>query len=219
VEPRHQDFLKVDSGDKDLKNLRAILLDPSCSGSGIVNSPDRVDSSDSAERLRSLASFQLLALVHSMSFPQVDYIAYSTCSVNVEEDEAVVAKALAEGNAKLEGGERWRLVAPASLRGWKRRGVAVEGLTAEQAECLCRSDPFDGDLTNGFFVGYFERVKVAGEGKREGTIGGGEVGEGSEGPRSEGRRSGERRSEGWRSEGWSEERRARHEGRDTKGET
>jgi len=50
VEPRHQDFLKVQSGDKDLGNLKAILLDPSCSGSGIVNSPDRVENEDSKER-------------------------------------------------------------------------------------------------------------------------------------------------------------------------
>ena len=116
-----------------------------------------------------------------MSFPQVNYIAYSTCSVNVEEDEAVVAKALEEGNAKLEGGECWRLVAPVSLEGWKRRGMEVEGLTKEQARCLCRSDPFNGDQTNGFFVSYFERVKVGEQGGRKGgEIGAGGVGKGIE---------------------------------------
>ena len=41
-----------------------------------------------------------------------------------------------------------------------RRGKAVEGLTEEQASCLCRCDPFNGDETNGFFVSYFARIKA-----------------------------------------------------------
>lgn len=43
---------------------------------------------------------------------------------------------------------------------WTRRGKAVEGLTEEQANCLCRCNPFEGDETNGFFVSYFVRAKV-----------------------------------------------------------
>ena len=47
-----------------------------------------------------------------------------------------------------------------SLEKWRRRGKAVAGLTEDQAKCLCRCDPFDGDETNGFFVSYFARVRV-----------------------------------------------------------
>ena len=36
----------------------------------------------------------------------------------------------------------------------------MEGLTEEQANCLCRCNPFEGDETNGFFVSYFVRAKV-----------------------------------------------------------
>ena len=85
--------------------VRGILLDPSCSGSGIVNTPDRfIDAvvhhdnnggneeeeentnnndgnaagaetgSSSNKRIDSLSRFQLLALKHAMSFPQVERI-------------------------------------------------------------------------------------------------------------------------------------------------
>jgi putative methyltransferase len=177
VEPVHADFLKQDPADESLQSIKAILLDPSCSGSGIVSQPDRMgndDDEDEDTRLVQLSNFQLLALIHAMSFPQVDYLAYSTCSVNDIENEGVVSKALAEANGKLSGGERWTLVKPASLNGWERRGKAVEGLSDEQAKCLCRCDPFDGDETNGFFVSYFQREKVQ-KSSKQGSVGGGEV--------------------------------------------
>ncbi|GMH71005.1 hypothetical protein TL16_g05544 [Triparma laevis f. inornata] len=112
VEPLHLDFLKTESNDSNFSKLKAILLDPSCSGSGIVNSPDRGGEEDTPERLKSLSNFQLLALLHALSFPQVEYVAYSTCSMNNEENEAVVSKALQEVNEGLEGGEVWELRRP-----------------------------------------------------------------------------------------------------------
>ena len=73
IEPTHQDFLKSNPTDKRYANVKSILLDPSCSGSGIVNTPDRFnDVHDSDEkRIISLSNFQLLALKHAMSFDQV----------------------------------------------------------------------------------------------------------------------------------------------------
>ena len=38
----HKDFLKVDPKAKTYKKVRCILLDPSCSGSGIIDTPDRL---------------------------------------------------------------------------------------------------------------------------------------------------------------------------------
>ena len=88
VEAIHQDFLTVDPSHKAYANVRGILLDPSCSGSGIVNAPDRYtdggdgdennDDGEAKKRLESLANFQLVALKHAMSFPQVERIVYST---------------------------------------------------------------------------------------------------------------------------------------------
>lgn len=176
VEPLLGDFLKSDPNDVQFANVRGILLDPSCSGSGIVNSPDRWledaeaggnSSEDKAKRIQSLANFQLVALKHAMSFPMVERIVYSTCSVHDEENEVVVGKALTEVNESMKtpDGNNWQLVSPVCLRHWTRRGKAgVGGLSESQASCLIRCDGLDGDETNGFFVSYFERKWMANKG-------------------------------------------------------
>ena len=182
VEPVLGDFLKSDPTSAQFANVRCILLDPSCSGSGIVNSPDRwledagadtnddSTADDKAKRIHSLANFQLVALKHAMSFPSVDRIVYSTCSVHDEENEVVVGKALSEVNESMQDSndKEWQLVSPDCLRHWPRRGKAggIGGLSEKQANCLIRCDGLDGDETNGFFVSYFERKKeLKGAGK------------------------------------------------------
>ena len=65
VVPIECDFLTVDPNNTDYSNVWSILLDPSCSGSGIIDSPDRFldgieKSRESSERIESLSRFQLL---------------------------------------------------------------------------------------------------------------------------------------------------------------
>jgi 25S rRNA (cytosine2278-C5)-methyltransferase len=141
---------------KDFAKVRGILLDPSCSGSGIFTSPDRTNAAinlnendDDMKRIQTLSNFQVTALKHAMSFPKVNHIVYSTCSLHEQENEHVVSQA-------LESNKDWELVAPLPLKHWKRRGHTCAGLTEEQAACLIRADM--EDETNGFFVAYFERV-------------------------------------------------------------
>eukprot|EP01082_Thalassiosira_pseudonana_P012856 g11805.t1 g11805 contig6:618111-618548(-) len=100
-----------------------------------------------------------------MSFPKVDRVVYSTCSINNEENEVVIGKALSETNNSddnADDGDEWVLVAPDCLEHWPRRGNGggVGGLSESQAKCLIRCDGLGGDETNGFFVSYFERRKV-----------------------------------------------------------
>ena len=175
VDPIHGDFLKADPTDPKFINVRAIMLDPSCSGSGIINSPDRWmddntngdddDDDDNnnnnkdAKRIQSLSNFQLVALKHAMSFPNVDKIVYSTCSVHDDENEIVIAKALREVEKSNCDDNDWALVAPTCLEHWSRRGREVGGLTKGQADCLIRCDGLDGDETNGFFVAFLVRKK------------------------------------------------------------
>lgn len=165
VVPIHCDFLKADPSDPQFVNVRAIMLDPSCSGSGIVNSPDRWmedgDSNKDSKRIWSLSNFQLVALKHAMSFPIVDRIVYSTCSVHDEENEVVVSKALSEVE-KFDDENDWELMAPVCLEHWPRRGRegGIGGLTKSQADCLIRCDGLDGDETNGFFVSFLVRKKL-----------------------------------------------------------
>ncbi|KAL7541641.1 hypothetical protein ACHAXR_011076 [Thalassiosira sp. AJA248-18] len=169
VVPIHGDFLKADPSDPQFASVRAIMLDPSCSGSGIVNSPDRWmeknggdDNAKDNKRIHSLSNFQLVALKHAMSFPNVDRIVYSTCSVHEEENEAVVSKALSEVSENWEGGDEWELMAPVCLDHWPRRGKegGIGGLSKSQADCLVRCDGMDGDATNGFFVSFLVRKKL-----------------------------------------------------------
>jgi putative methyltransferase len=152
VQPVLGDFLRVNPGE--FAQVEYILLDPSCSGSGIVNRLDQlaaqaVDEVDTnqEERLESLAAFQLTALRHAFTFPGTKRITYSTCSVHEQENEQVVVKALASTTD---------FCLDHVLPAWKNRGHTIEGLTAEQARCLVRCDS-ETDDTNGFFVACFIR--------------------------------------------------------------
>ena len=169
---RLRDFLGVDPAESELRNVRAILLDPSCSGSGLVkadlerameaeasNNKSAQEKAREDERVQRLAEFQLRALRHALSFPQAEVVSYSTCSVHVAENEDVVKAAL-----ESEEGSKWTLAE--ALPEWtKRRGVAVEGgLTSAQAAKLVRTDPTQGDAMNGIFVAVFVRAGRGGVG-------------------------------------------------------
>jgi putative methyltransferase len=148
-----RDFLSVRPNE--YRSVGAILLDPTCSGSGCVGGDRPNQQGSNEERLQSLSRFQTNALLHAMSFPNCRRIVYSTCSVHDAENEHVVATALKQ--QQDEEGSEWALVAPRCLSGWRRRGRVVGGLTLEQADALVRVDPRK-DRTGGFFVACFERT-------------------------------------------------------------
>jgi len=146
------DFLKVNPLDPVYAEVSGILVDPSCSGSGIVSRLNQLtDSTDSNEnkRLKSLSDFQLLILNHALTFPAVESVVYSTCSVHEEENERVVMQAIAL-NPSFE--------LTRCLPDWPRRGRPIECFETEAHKCV-RCDPVH-DQTNGFFVALF-RKKVA----------------------------------------------------------
>lgn len=141
VEARLDDFLTIDPRDYP---VTAILLDPSCSGSGTLDHPARKD----RDRLERLAGFQLKALVRALTaFPEVTRVTYSTCSVYDEENENVVADALSQApDFQLH----------VALPSWPRRGRAHPRLTLQQSNNLVRVDP-DLDNCTGFFLALFVR--------------------------------------------------------------
>ena len=166
----------MDPDAKDCLQINAILLDPSCSGSGtkttrmdfllpcgeenshsgIVCSPDNNEqfpgpTSNNTQRVKSLAAFQSRALQHALKFTNVQRIVYSTCSVYVEENENVVAAVLPEAEAA-----GFRLVR--ALPFWHRRGLTS---AFPWADNLVRVHPvLDGG--DGFFVAVFDREHVCG---------------------------------------------------------
>jgi len=160
VEPVNADFLTTSPDDPKYAAVTHILLDPSCSGSGIVNRLDFLLESESEapeeeeERLHRLATFQLMMIKHAMKFPAVERITYSTCSVHAIENEHVVQKVLKTEECRAAC---FRL-APQSavLPSWPRRGLPEEMDSPGDAASLIRCHPGD-DATNGFFVCLFIR--------------------------------------------------------------
>ncbi|NXK28882.1 NSUN5 methyltransferase, partial [Arenaria interpres] len=138
-----QDFLTVDPGDPKYNKVTHILLDPSCSGSGMVNRLPREEAAPSAERLQALAGFQRKALSHALCFPALQRLVYSTCSLHREENEDVVRAVL------QERGSAFRLVN--AFPSWPCRGLAA----FPGAECCLRASPAE-TLTHGFFVAVLE---------------------------------------------------------------
>lgn len=133
------DFLALDPAHDDWSEVRILLLDPSCSGSGILGRWDQLTSSpnDGADdvpdseqdlpkqldRLAQLSALQVKMIEQAMKFPALEAFTYSTCSVHREENEEVVSRALRLPLAQQRG---WRLV-PASEQGslahWPHRGA------------------------------------------------------------------------------------------------
>jgi putative methyltransferase len=107
----------LDAKPEQYQDVEYILLDPSCSGSGIASRMDHLLSENEAskERLEALAEFQIKAILHAFTFPNVKKVVYSTCSKYREENEDVVAKVL-ELNQKFKLAEN---VFPQ----WEGRGI------------------------------------------------------------------------------------------------
>ncbi|RKP12880.1 williams-Beuren syndrome critical region protein 20 copy A [Piptocephalis cylindrospora] len=162
IQAKHGSFLETNPKDEALSQVEYLLLDPSCSGSGIISRLDHLAdvataSQSSSEweekdRLVSLSQFQISIIKHAMTFPAARKIVYSTCSVHAQENERVVETILAS--------HPHFILAPRSqvLPTWSTRGETKSqgNLTDEQLDSLVRAYP-DKDRTNGFFVACFIR--------------------------------------------------------------
>ncbi|PYI23766.1 S-adenosyl-L-methionine-dependent methyltransferase [Aspergillus violaceofuscus CBS 115571] len=222
-----QDFLALDPQEDRFDGVTGLLLDPSCSGSGILGRDDvptlilpevggndgrnerqqgkkrkrrqeddegreerkLPDAEEEAalaedendlpagymgpERLQKLSNLQTRIVEHALHFPAATRVSYSTCSVHMVENEAVVARILASDVAKTRG---WRIMRrdeqPEGMRKWKHRGVRSDkpvgggaaqvevgdlGLSDEVLEGCLRCWPGDDEGTGGFFIAGFVR--------------------------------------------------------------
>jgi len=168
------------------EDVTTLLCDPSCSGSGIVTSPDRLydaaligaggaAADDSAKRVAALAKFQAMVVLKAFSFPAATRVSYSTCSLHEEENEGVVASVLkwqvdritrkrerdaAESGEPVDASpidESELFELVECLPAWPHRGRPTHGLDEAQAKMVVRTAAEHG--TNGFFVAVFERKK------------------------------------------------------------
>nr|XP_055195611.1 28S rRNA (cytosine-C(5))-methyltransferase isoform X2 [Nyctereutes procyonoides] len=144
-----EDFLAVSPSDQRYRQVQYILLDPSCSGSGMptrqLEEPGA--GTPSKARLQALAGFQQRALRHALTFPSLQRLVYSTCSLCQEENEDVVQDALQQNPGTFR-------LAPV-LPSWPHRGLS----SFPGAEHCLRASP-ETTLTGGFFVAVLERVEV-----------------------------------------------------------
>ncbi|XP_017343993.1 probable 28S rRNA (cytosine-C(5))-methyltransferase [Ictalurus punctatus] len=136
----NEDFLKVDPLSPAYKDVKHILLDPSCSGSGMVCLHDGGSEEQDPERLKALAAFQLRCLNHALKFPKLQNLVYSTCSIHTQENEEVMSVC-------LEKNPDFRLIH--LLPEWPERGR--DPLT----QCLRASTT--KTFTHGFFIAMLER--------------------------------------------------------------
>ncbi|XP_012219603.2 28S rRNA (cytosine-C(5))-methyltransferase [Linepithema humile] len=148
VKPIKQDALTLDP--KQYLDVEYILVDPSCSGSGIIDRPKQsnMDGKSEPERLQNLQSFQVYLLRYALfNFPNVKKIIYSTCSLHPEENEEVIDEVLADI------GDAYYLVpAKQLLNDWTN-------FSSQKYNCKdrCLYSKPDVDFCNGFFVAIFER--------------------------------------------------------------
>ncbi|XP_024953090.1 25S rRNA (cytosine-C(5))-methyltransferase NSUN5 isoform X2 [Citrus sinensis] len=157
IEVLHGDFLNLDPKDPAYSEVRAILLDPSCSGSGTA--AERLDhllpshaSGHTAdptemERLNKLSAFQKKALRHALSFPGVERVVYSTCSIHQVENEDVIKSVL-----PIAMSFGFQLATP--FPQWNCRGLPV----FEGSEHLLRTDPVEDK--EGFFIALFVKGNI-----------------------------------------------------------
>lgn len=146
VIPTCGDFLALNPLDPKYAEVEYCLVDPSCSGSGIIKDHENIaeDPRDQKERLAKLSSFQKMIVRHAMKFPNLTRLVYSTCSIHEEENEMVVQELLEKEPA-------FELV-ESPLPSWHRRGLDKYPFAAN----VIRADPVE-DGMHGFFVALFTR--------------------------------------------------------------
>lgn len=152
-----QDFTQAQPSD--YPDVKGLVVDPSCSGSGIFGRAGlgSEQETQNSQRLDKLSEFQYIIVSHALKFP-AETVVYSTCSIHSIENEQVVRRLLETPEIAKE----WRLRSRESvLPGWPRRGYVqeFEGMenAAELAESCVRVNPKeDGGI--GFFAACFERM-------------------------------------------------------------
>lgn len=144
VQTELQDFSKVKLRRllkiHNIDSFDSILIDPSCSGSGIKFRLDYKKTAEEIGRLKKLQAFQVSLLKHALKACVSKTIVYCTCSTSIEENEQVVEMALNESGVK----SKWEVVPVMPY--WPSRG---DSSFEFGKECL-RSD--SNYLTNGFFI-------------------------------------------------------------------
>eukprot|EP00099_Drosophila_melanogaster_P023116 NP_650787.1 Nop2/Sun-like domain containing protein 5 [Drosophila melanogaster] len=130
-------------------DVEYILVDPSCSGSGMQNRMTVCDEPKEDKRLQKLQGLQIKILSHAMgAFPNVKRIAYCTCSLWKEENEQVVQRCL-----QLNPSFKLLSCKKALRNKWHNVGDKDYPNIGKNV-LYCQPD---SDLTDGIFLALFEK--------------------------------------------------------------
>lgn len=155
----HADFTNSDP--YNFSDVTGIVVDPSCSGSGIFGresdgNKEEINGEVDSERLAKLSWFQFKIVRHALRFPNVKKVVYSTCSVHPQENEQVLSKVLQDTEVAELG---WKIASREYVvPEWPRRGTSLQfsgEFTDEQrdnmaASCIRAVPKEDGGI--GFFA-------------------------------------------------------------------
>ncbi|KAL0268730.1 UNVERIFIED_CONTAM: hypothetical protein PYX00_010553 [Menopon gallinae] len=160
VKPINMDALLIGQNDETSwsKDVEYILVDPSCSGTGMVDRRNVfLNEQKDNQRIKKLCAFQFKLLMHALTnFPNAKRVVYSTCSVLTVENEKVVDDVLRK-LSQSDCPSEFELV-DAMKESWPTRGSEDYEIGKH---CLY-ADP-EKDQTNGFFVAVFQRRESKGE--------------------------------------------------------
>lgn len=98
-----RDFTEIDPQSGIYPQVKYILADVPCTGSGIATRVDVYDTTPEElyQRLLAISTVQKKILKHCFSFPNVYRVVYSTCSIHKEENEDVVREVMDEFAGKF----------------------------------------------------------------------------------------------------------------------
>ncbi|XP_074597501.1 nop2/Sun-like domain containing protein 5 [Brevipalpus obovatus] len=137
------DFIEIVKKFPHTGQIDALLLDPTCSGTG---RPDLVHEKIEFSRISKLSGLQIRLLNSALSL-KAKRLLYSTCSTHPSENERVIQRALKES----ENGKLYKIVDP--LPEWPVRGDSSYPF----GKMCIRSNP--ECLTKGFFFCYMELIE------------------------------------------------------------
>lgn len=143
------DFLSCNPLQPPFCDVEVLIVDPSCSGSGLPDHYLGGHQAMSATRLRGLASFQRRILAHALRFPAARTVVYSTCSLHQEENEEVVQQVLSGTPAPP-----FKVVQ--ALPSWKNAALPGRQMPSWTDLCL-RCDPATHGC-RGFFLCRLDRL-------------------------------------------------------------
>lgn len=172
IHPTHADFTSISPSD--IPQITGLIVDPSCSGSGIfgravedASTAEQANEEVNTTRLQKLAGFQFKIVKHALSFPKARKVVYSTCSIHPHENERVVVDLLRDPLIQKQG---WKL-APRNIvvpdwprRAWEQEFSSIcdgdlEKCTALAGGCVRFLPKEDGGI--GFFAACFVRHILA----------------------------------------------------------